>query len=123
MTTRLAKILIASGQTPNLWMHTTAYLAPHMYSHAMMTFDGERPNNGQNYYIDATSGTSADHFDIWNNNNSLLDPTQPGNGAWLLEQLRRHANFGFIPNMWSGIQCCSLPFQAQKQRQAECSTR
>jgi hypothetical protein len=116
---RLAKILIAAGKTPNLWMHTTAYSAPHMLSHAMMTLDGERPNSGVNYYIDATSNTSADHFDIWNNNNSLLDPTQPGNGTWLLGTAAT-SKFGFIPNMWGGIQCCGEPFTALKKRQAEC---
>jgi len=116
---RLAKILINAGKSPNLWFHTTGTMYPHMWSHGLMTFDGERPDGTSNYYIDSDSGTSPDHFDAWNGNNSLLDVTQSGSGTWL-RGISQSRKFGFIPNMWSGIECCDKPFAAKKQKQAQC---
>lgn len=116
---RMAKILVNAGKEPNLWFHTTSSMYPHVWSHGMMTFDGERPNSGVSYYIDADSAASPDHFDTWNNNNSLIDETQGGNGTWL-RGISASRKFGFIPSMWSGIECCSKPAEAIKIRRAMC---
>jgi hypothetical protein len=114
--TRLAKILMASGKTPNLWIHSTATMYPQMWSHAMVLYDGEISATG--WYSASDSPASADHFDTWNANNSLIDPTRAGRGSWLLG-ISAARKFGFIPSMWRGIQGGG-PAYATKQRRAEC---
>jgi len=115
---RLAKQLMKAGKSPNLWLHTTGSLYPQMWSHAMMTLDAERAPNG--YYIQ-TDTLPGDHFDAWNDNNSLLDPAKPSRyGTWLLG-MSAASKFGLIPVMWRGLECCQLrPYYELKQRKAEC---
>ena len=115
---RLAKILMESGKPPNLWFHTTGTMYPHMWSHALLTLDGERSGNG--YYV-KTDVLAGDHFAAWNDNNSLLDPAQPSRfGTWLLG-ISAARKFGFVPVMWRGLQCCERqPYFELKQRKAEC---
>lgn len=115
---RLGKVLIGSSKAPNLWFHTTGTMYPHMWSHGTMTFDGEIPTQ-DSYYIDADSDQTPDHFDVWNDNNSLLEPAKSGKGSWLLG-ISQSRKFGFIPVMWKGIECCGKPYEAKKQRQAQC---
>lgn len=116
---RLAKLLIASNRSPNLWFHTTGKMYPHMWSHGMMTFDGELPMIDNKFYVDADSDQTPDHFDIWNDGDSLLDLTKKGRGSWL-RGIGRSGKFGFIPVMWRGIECCNKPYEEKKQRQAQC---
>lgn len=111
---RLAKILMGMGKAPNLWFHTTATMYPHMWSHGMMTFDGEESSN----YVNSNSPADPDHFDHWNQNNSLLDETATGRGTNLLG-IARSSKFGFIPSMWRGINWGGPYFDLQ-QRRASC---
>ncbi len=111
--TRLAKILMAYGKNPNLWIHTTATMGAHMYTHAMATFDGEVTPA----YADPTTSNGLDHMDFWNNNNSLLDATATGRGEWLLTT-GASAKYGTIPTMWRGIDAGT--YYAQRLRTSEC---
>ena len=116
---RLARILIAAGKAPNLWFHSTATMFPHMWSHGLMVMDGERPEGGRNFYVPTDSAASRDHFDAWNDNNSLLDPSRTGMGTWLLG-IGSARKFGFVSTMWQGLECCDRPAAAIKQRRAQC---